>query len=206
MMRPNAMLAPSIGTLRAATLAAALAAMPVLGAQAMTACQGELSSTLLKPLPSPPVVHIDMQTSTPTSTAQAQAFANGMRNAGATVAPGPQPGAVNLRLTWNVLPQGGSGGGQGGGGYPGGSEGFLSGGIARANPDIPSYDAFAPATPAQAGLLVFRAQATDPSSGATLWIGSVQCTLQGADNQTLAYQLGQAIGGAFGQRRSRVPM
>jgi len=207
-MKPSAIPAPAARSLRAAALAAAFAACSAPGAHAMTACQGELSSTLLQPLPKPVLIHMDMQTSTPTSNTLAQAFANGMQNAGAQVVPGQQAGTINLRLTWNVLAQGGSGGGsgQGGGAWPSSSESFLAGGIQRANPDIPSYDVFAPATPVQSGLLIFRAQALDPSSGATLWIGSLQCTLQGADNQTLAYQLGQAIGGAFGKRQSRVPM
>jgi hypothetical protein len=53
---------------------------------------------------------------------------------------------------------------------------------------------------------MFRVEARDPTGATIYWIGSAQCTLQGGDNQQLAYQLGHLIGGAIGQRRSRVAM
>jgi hypothetical protein len=71
---------------------------------------------------------------------------------------------------------------------------------------MPNYDAFAPGQSAQSGLLIFRAEARDPTGATIYWIGSAQCTLRGGDNQQLAYQLGHLIGGSIGHRLSRVAM
>jgi len=188
-------------------------------AAAMNTCGGELSSAALQPLPVPAVVGLDLSDSSPTSATLAAAFTRGMSVAGAQV-PDGQAATVKLRLTWQVLGQGGSG--QGGGNalvpmqpgpqgtgasvWSGNSQTFLQGGIDRAMPDMPNYDMFAPGQSAQSGLLIFRAEARNPAGDTIYWIGSVQCTLTGGDNQTLAYQLGQLIGSAIGQRRDRVPM
>jgi hypothetical protein len=189
-------------------------------ALAMDTCNGEFSASPLRALPVPATVGLDLADSSQTNTALAGAFTNGLSNAGATMA-GAQPATVKLRLTWQIIGQGGSNpgsgnnplvpmqpGAQGTGAaiWSGNSQTFLSGGIDRAMPDMPNYSAFAPGQSAQSGLLIFRAEARDASGGTIYWIGSVQCTLTGGDNQTLAYQLGQLIGGALGQRRDRVSM
>jgi hypothetical protein len=44
------------------------------------------------------------------------------------------------------------------------------------------------------------------TTGATDWIGSIQCTLLGNDNQTLADQLGYRIGGTLGKRVDNGPL
>jgi hypothetical protein len=188
-------------------------------ARAMDTCSGELSASPLRALPVPAVVGLDLADSSTTNSTLAAAFTRGMGAAGAQVQGGSP--TVKLRLTWQVLGQGGSNpgsgnnalvpmqpGAQGTGGsiWSGNSQTFLSGGIDRAMPDMPNYDAFSPGQSAQSGLLIFRAEARDASGGTIYWIGSVQCTLTGGDNQTLAYQLGQLIGGALGQRRNRVSM
>jgi hypothetical protein len=188
---------------------------------AMNACGGEFSSTALQALPTPAVVGLDLSDSSPTNTTLAEAFTRGMGVAGAQVA-GAQPATVKLRLTWRILNQGGPTG-QGSGGnalvpmqggsadtgaslWSGNSQTFLQGGIDRAMPDMPRYDAFAPAPATQSGLLIFRAEARGAGGEPIYWIGSVQCTLNAADSQQLAYQLGQLVGGALGQRRDRVAM
>ena len=72
-------------------------------------------------------------------------------------------------------------------------------------PDIPNYDAFSPAQPVQSALLLLRAEPRNTGADAPDWVASVQCTIQGTDNQTLAYQLGYAIGGAIGKERNKAP-
>ncbi len=188
------------------------------GAFAMDSCSGEFSASALQALPASAVLGLDLADSSAANASLAGAFTQGMGNAGAQVTGTP---TVKLRLTWQVLGQGGSNPGQGSGGNPlvpmqpgsadtgaslwsGNSQTFLQGGIDRSLPDMPNYDAFAPGVSAQSGLLIFRAEARGPNGQPIYWIGSVQCTMKGADNQTLAYQLGQLIGGAIGQRRSRV--
>jgi hypothetical protein len=188
-------------------------------AAAQSPCSGEFSSSALQPLPSPAVVALDLPDSTPASSALAGAFTSGMSNAGAAV---QGAATVKLRLSWRIIGQGGATG-QGGGGNPqvamqpgsadtgaslwsGNSQTFLEGGIDRAMPGMPQYDVLSPARAVHAGLLTRRAAARDAAGDTIYWIGSVQCTLQGSDNQQLAYQLGQVIGGALGQRRSRVSM
>jgi hypothetical protein len=189
-------------------------------ARAMDTCNGEFSASPLRALPKPAVVGVDLTASTDTNTALADAFTRGMSNAGAQV-PGSQTETVKLRLTWQVLGQGGSNPGSGNNAlvpmqpgpqgtgaaiWSGNSQTFLSGGIDRSLPDMPNYSVFAPGQSAQSGLLIFRAEARDVSGDTIYWIGSVQCTMTGGDNQMLAYQLGQLIGGALGQRRDRVSM
>ncbi len=210
-MRPIVRLASrSLASFRTPFLALALlgaAALPGT-AVAMDSCSGEFSASPLRALPVPAVVTVDQADSSPTDNALADAFTRGMSNAGAKV-PGAQPATVALRLTWEVLGQGGTVGPDSTGGaaqQQGNSATFLQGGIDRSSPGIPEYDAFRPGQSAQSGLLVFRAEARDPTGATIYWIGSVQCTLRGSDNQKLAFDLGQLIGGALGQRRDRVSM
>jgi len=182
-------------------------AMLVAGtAMAMDSCSGEFSSAALQPLPQPAVIALDLSDSTPTNSTLGAAFTRGMADAGAQV-PGSQPATVQLRLTYSIIGQGGSNPGQDDGSsrlWSGNSETFMQGGINPQNPDIPTYDSFHPAQPTQSGMLILRAEARNAANGAIDWIGSVQCTLQGSDDQALAYQLGRLIGGSIGQRRSRI--
>ena len=91
--------------------------------------------------------------------------------------------------------------------WSGNSQTFLQGGIDRSLPDMPNYDAFAPGAVGAIGPADLPRRGARCGRRSTIyWIGSVQCTMKGGDNQTLAYQLGQLIGGAIGQRRSRVAM
>ena len=82
----------------------------------------------------------------------------------------------------------------------------LQGGETAALPGIPSYDMFAPKQAVQSALLFMRAQLQPVGSNAPAWIATLQCTLQPADNQQLAYQLGYLIGGAIGKRIDNSPL
>jgi hypothetical protein len=185
--------------------------------QAMPSCSGEISAALLQPLPAPTVIALDLRDSTPVNVSLSNAFTNGMREAGAPVGTAP---TVKLILTYQVLGQGGGSGGSGPGSNPGladssrtgwsswagNSQTWLQGGLSAALPDLPRYDMFSPQQAVQSALLVVRAEAHDARTNAIDWIGSVQCTMQSVDNQTLAYQLGYVIGGNMGKRVSRAPI
>lgn len=167
---------------------------------ALDTCRGELSASPLRPLPVPAVIGVDLSDNSPENTALAAAFTRGMSNAGAQV-PGSSAATVKLRLSWQVLGSGGSSGGSQGGS---GAQDFPQGGIDRQAPVIPNQKLFSGGQALQPGLLVFRAEARDPTGSTIFWIGSVQCTLLGSENEMLLYELGQVIGGAIGKRRDHV--
>jgi hypothetical protein len=189
----------------------ALAAGPV---AAMDSCNGKYSAALLHPLAEPAVVALDLRDSSDVNAALGRSFMNGVREAGQAVSGTP---TVKLSLSYQVIGQGGgdaAGGGlnQGGGGqtgwssWSGGGAAALEGGQTLALPDFPRYDAFSPQQSVQSALLVLRVEARDARDNALDWVASVQCTMQGTDNQTLAYQLGYLIGGAIGKRRDSAPV
>ncbi|HET7881311.1 MAG TPA: hypothetical protein VFL55_10530 [Acetobacteraceae bacterium] len=184
-------------------------------AGAMESCVGHYSAALLNALPVPTVVALDVPDSTPTNANLLQAFTRGMSEAGQ--ATGSQP-TVKLSLSYQVTGQGGGGGGSDGGSTtPGGTAGgwsnwsgsnapWLQGGETAALPGIPSYDAFSPQPAAQSALLFLRAQLQPVGASTPAWIATLQCTMQAADNQQLAYQLGYLIGGAIGKRIDNSPL
>ena len=184
-------------------------------ASAMDSCSGMYSATLLHPLTEPTIVALDLADSSDVSKNLGEAFTNGMQEAGTTVTGTP---TVKLRLSYQILGQGGSGNGgggglnQGGGGqtgwtsWSGGDAAALQGGQTAALPDIPNFDAFSPKQPVQSALLVVRFEARNVGADAPDWVASLQCTMQGTDNKTLAYQLGRLVGGAIGKQRSNAPV
>lgn len=183
--------------------------------QAMESCSGMYSATLLHPLAEPTVVALDLWDSSDISTQLGKAFTSGMREAGTTVAGTP---TVKLRLSYQIIGQGGGGNSAGGGlnqgggpqtgwtSWSGGNAAALQGGQTAALPDIPNFDAFSPKQPVQSALLIVRFEARNVGTDAPDWVASLQCTLQGTDNKTLAYQLGRLIGGAIGKQRSNAPV
>jgi hypothetical protein len=138
-----------------------------------------------------------------------------MQEAGTTVTGTP---TVKLRLSYQIIGQGGSGTGGGGGlnqgggaqtgwtSWSAGDAAALQGGQTAALPDIPNFDMFSPKQPVQSALLVVRFEARNVGADAPDWVASLQCTMQGTDNKTLAYQLGRLIGGAIGKQRSNAPV
>jgi hypothetical protein len=187
-------------------------AAPTGPAHALESCNGQYSAAALQPLPVPTVVKLDLRDSSPVNVDLAKAFTGGMQQAGLHV---DGPPTVKLSLTFSIIGQGGSsgsaavppGGAGADGNYATGTNApWLNGGFTAQLPDMPRYDLFTPQQPAQSGLLMLRVEATDPSTGATDWIGSIQCTLLGDDNKTLAYQLGYRIGGTLGKRVDNGPL
>ena len=124
-------------------------------ASAMDSCSGMYSATLLHPLTEPTIVALDLADSSDVSKNLGEAFTNGMQEAGTTVTGTP---TVKLRLSYQILGQGGSGNGSGGGlnqgggaqtgwtSWSGGDAAALQGGQTAALPDIPNFDAFSPKT------------------------------------------------------------
>ena len=192
----------------AAAAGVALAAGPV---AAMDSCTGRYSAALFHPLAEPAVVALDLHDSSDVNAALGRSFMNGVREAGQAVSGAP---TVKLSITYQIIGQGGSNAGGGGlnqgGGQTdwsaGGAAAALQGGQTPALPDFPRYDAFSPQQPVQSALLIVRVEAHDARDNALDWVASVQCTMQGTDNQTLAYQLGYLIGGAIGKRRDNAPV
>jgi hypothetical protein len=204
----------SFGVAAVAAVGAALALLGAGPASAMQSCTGKYSAALLHPLAEPTVVGLDLRDSSDANAALGQSFTNGMREAGQRVSGTP---TVKLSLSYQVLGQGGgdAGGGglnQGGGGptgwsnWSGGGAAALEGGQTLALPDFPRYGAFSPQQPVQSALLVLRVEARNAQSNTLDWVASVQCTMQGSDNQILAYQLGYLIGGVIGKRRDESPV
>ncbi len=202
---PNAILAAGFG----------LAVCITGPARAMDSCSGMYSATLLHPLTDPTIVALDLADSSDVSKHLAEAFTNGMQEAGTSVAGTP---TVKLRLSYQIIGQGGSGNGGGGGlnqgggaqtgwtSWSGGDATSLQGGQTAALPDIPNFDAFSPKQPVQSALLVVRFEARNVGADSPDWVASLQCTMQGSDNKTLAYQLGRLVGGAIGKQRSNAPV
>jgi hypothetical protein len=188
---------------------------PGLPARAMSACSGEYSTAVFQPLPVPTVVYLNLHESSDPNTVLASAFTNGMRDAGVET---NGPATVSLRVTYQVLGQGPTGNpaaaapiaigntDTGWGAQWGDSQTWLDGGWNTSLPDLPRYDVFHPQQQAQPAVLVIRVEADNAQTGAIDWIGMVQCTVRGSNNQVLAYQLGRLIGGSFGKRVSRGPM
>jgi hypothetical protein len=183
-------------------------------ASAMDSCTGKYSAALLHPLAEPAVVALDLRDSSDVNVALGQAFTKGMREAGRLVSGTP---TVRLSLSYQVIGQGGGDAGGGGlnqgGGAPtgwsnwsGGGAAALQGGQTLALPDFPRYGVFSPQQPVQSALLVLRAEARNTHDNTLDWVASVQCKMQGTDNQILAYQLGYLIGGAIGKRRDDSPV
>jgi hypothetical protein len=184
-------------------------------ARAMDSCSGMYSATLLHPLAEPTIVALDLADSSDVSKHLGEAFINGMQEADTTITGTP---TVKLRLSYQIIGQGGSGNGGGGGlnqgggaqtgwtSWSGGDAAALQGGQTAALPDIPNFDAFSPKQPVQSALLVVQFEARNVGADAPDWVASLQCTMQGTDNKTLAYQLGRLIGGAIGKQRSNAPV
>lgn len=186
-------------------------AAPIGPARALESCSGQYAAAALHPLPVPTVVKLNLRDNSPVNVNLAKAFTAGMQRAGLQVEGTP---TVNLSITFTILGQGGSSGpgsaqpGGPGTGGRGGSDAnapWLQGGWTAQLPDMPRSGLFTPQQPAQSAFLVLRVEATDPT-GAIDWVGSVQCTLLGNDDQTLAYQLGYRIGGTLGQRVEQSPL
>lgn len=190
-----------------------LCAAPAM-AHAQGVCPGVYSATLLKPLPTPTVVALNVASSSSASSESVQAFMSGLRAAGVTTTGTP---TALLRVTYQVAGEGGSTPGgpamsqagnpqTGWSSWSNGAQSALQGGISLALPDIPSASMFNPRTKAQSGLLMLRAEIRNSPSEPASWIAVVQCTVRTPDTNRLARQLGYVLGGALGKRVDKARM
>jgi len=193
---------------------AAFLALSLGQARAMDSCSGQYSAALLHPLPTPLVAAVQLSINTPRNASLAQAFTNGMREAGLTVSGSP---TVMLTMTSQVLGQGGGGTGDdelhpgsgaqsGVSNWSGGGAASLRGGQTSALPDFPSSDMFAPQQPVQSALLILRVEAHNAQDNSLSWVAVLQCTMQGTDDQRRAYEIGRLIGGSIGKRVADTPL
>lgn len=197
-----------------------LAALLMLAAPAaaMDACPGQYSAAALSALPTPMVISLDLSGSTITAPGLAQAFTQGMQDAGQRVG---TPSNAVLTLSWSVIGQGGGNGNSDGNGagspYAGGdatdwsnwsgsNTAWLQGGETAALPGIPSYTMFSPKPAIQSALLVLRAQVRPTGAAVAAWIATLQCTIRTGDNTNLAYELGRLLGTAIGREINQSQM
>jgi hypothetical protein len=176
---------------------------------AMDSCAGQYSSALLKALPVPNVVALDLRDSSDTNVALARAFTDGMRAAGQRV---DGTATTKLTLIYQTIGQNNASDADSGAPGSGWSDSAgenapgLQGGQSAALPDMPRYDMFSPAPAPQPVILMLRARLRDAQTDTVDWIATLQCTPQGNDNRQLAYDLGTLIGGAIGKRIDRGPL
>jgi hypothetical protein len=184
------------------TVAALAGAAP---ARAIDGCSGQYSATALQPLPVPAVAKLQLFDDSPANQQLARAFTDGMSQSGLAVSGTP---TVSLSVTHQIYANGGSGGGSGGGASWGGQDSWdaMQGGVSLERPDMPRYDTFSPAPSVQSGLLVLRVDLRDLATNAIDWVAVFQCTLQGGDQNPVAYGIGYLVGQSAGRRVSRAPM
>jgi hypothetical protein len=170
-------------------------------AAAMDACGGRFSAAALHPLPVPAVIKLEVFDDSSRSLRLGQAFTDGIRRGGMRVDGTPTIMAV---VSVNVL---------GGSSYqpryrsPDRNESaWLEGGLHRALPDLPTESILLQASPAQATLLTARIELRDAASRQVDWIGSIQCTPQGTDDQQLAFEIGELVGRSAGKRIENAPL
>lgn len=197
------------GAAAALALGAAMLLAITASAVAMESCTGQYSATSLQPLPQPAIIGLDLHSSTPVNASLGQAFTRGMREAGVQVSGTP---TARISVTWQAVGQGagnpsgaglGTGGGAGWQTWSGGARGGLQGGMSAALPDFPDARMFAPRQSARSALLMLRAEVRKVGSQSVAWVATVQCTVQSADSELLANQLGRLLGGAIGRRVSQ---
>lgn len=203
---------------RVGRVAAAIGSLTPGAGWAMDTCAGQYAAALIRALPAPLVIGLDIADSTPMNVALAQSFTQGLKDSGQAVGDGAN---AFLTLSYRVtgLDGGGGGGSQGGGGgvnlgtgswVGGGNAGWgvpsedntawLRGGQTAVMPGIPNNTIFTGRPAAQPATLFLRAEVRPSANGPVNWVATVQCTLQGGDTQRLAYQLGALIGGSVGKR------
>lgn len=177
------------------------------GAHAADLCTGDYVSTVIHPSPMPLVVALKLNGGSDASGALARDFRDGMRSVGQYVG---DPASASLSVSYRILYRAVSGTRRversfgepagpdsGWSDWSGDNAPWLRGGETASLPDFPRYDMFHPRPPAQPDLLMLRAELRDTRSDALDWVGTVQCPLQGSDDQHLAYQLGTLTGKAM---------
>ena len=169
-------------------------------AAATEACQGSYITAVLQPLPSNPIVGLDVRDRSPRNLRLAELFKAGLRQSGAVV--GEHPNVV-LRLTVSRLgdfahesrtPPAKS--------YP--EFAGLQGGMQPELPPIPSQGLIVPRSPPKPPLMFVRVDATVGDASRPSWLASIQCSLFGTDEQ-LAGDLGRLVGSTLGERTERRP-
>ncbi len=172
---------------------ALLATGPAWGQQL---CHGSYSATLLRPLPAPLVVGLDIRDDSPGNLDLAARFKSGLQKAGVATT-GTPTAQLNLAVTLTGGPQR-----REPFDAPANSFGWMGGGINMQEPNAGRFGR--PAAPPPM-LLQIRATLSAAASGPVQWVAVLQCSMRGADDRALAFQIGSLIGQAIGKRVENKP-
>ena len=159
---------------------------------AISSCSGTYSAALLRPLPAPLVVGLVASDDSPRNLELAARFRAGMQKAGASMAGAP---TVQLRLAVTM-----NGGLEPAGpaAPPGRAFSWVGGGVDRQFPDQTRIRRPGWNTPPMTVQL--RAELRPSQAEPVAWVATLQCAMQGDDEQQLAYEIGTLIGGTIGRR------
>jgi len=168
---------------------------------ALPTCEGTFAATSLQPLPTRPVVNLDIYDQSPENKRLAERFLAGVRGAGVAV---DVQSNVQLHATISILGEKPDRFRAAEQTYPGMMA--LQGGIYPSLPAMPSSRLTTPRPSAAQRVLVLRIDASEGQAARISWIASIQCRRTGLDDGQLAQDLGQVIGAALGQRIERRPL
>lgn len=169
-------------------------------AGATTACQGTYTTALLQPLPKTVSVNVEVRDRSPRNLGLMRRFLDGARDTGAKIATKP---TVLLHISTQRLGKSESSPGQAAvSGYQ--ELAGMQGGPQMALPDMPSSGFVARTRPPPPPLLFIRVDATPAGSQRIAWSASIQCQLNGSEDQ-LAEDLGRLVGSTLGERTERRP-
>jgi hypothetical protein len=174
---------------RVALFAAALLAAIATGAPARSAsvCTGVLRASLVHPMPTPLTIGTERDLDDLANPGLARRFADGLQRAGITLA---QPGSATLSVAISVTSRNS---GVASGTFKGFS--WMNGAPLSSGKNMPGI---------RGAALSISAIVTDNTAIAQSWVGTLDCTVQTDDPDTLAEYIGNAIGRTIGKNIDRV--
>ena len=157
----------------------------------MGTCTGEVSATLLSPLPAPLVVGLHLMDNSPRNIELANRFKAGLKQAGIVTDGKP---TVQLTMNVTVMTQAPNNAAP----IPLQDDNWMNGGLAPSLPDQSrlggNRQSPGPTT------LLMRAEIRRTPADRVAWVAVLQCTEIGDDQPARAYDLGTVIGATIGQR------
>ncbi len=167
-------------------------------AWAMGSCSGSYSASLLRPLPAPLVVGVVVLDNSPRNLQLASRFNAGLQQAGIAIS-----GTPTAQMTLTVTLNSGLGG----------SDAALvpqqdysfswRNGYDLQRPGQTQFGGNRQAP--QATTVQLRADLRPSLSEPVAWVATLQCTMQGSDEDQLAFDIGSLLGGGIGKRVDQAP-
>jgi hypothetical protein len=178
---------------RATALAASMMSLLIVGLQPLAAeqakvCSGTLSASPLRPIAKPLVVALDHPIDSTANPGLAQAFLDGVKNAGPTVASKGQ-GTTNLDLSFLMRSAAGK------------TRTYSNLNWMRGQPASGSVKSILRGSHVEVTI-----HARDASSHTLTWTSTISCTIQTDDLTTLAKGLGEIVGRSLGQTVSKATL